>query len=229
MGSSPRSASCRRSAVPYAVHIFYMLRSADSNAPHLNETADTPGSKRATDMRAVTIREPGGPITVQDREVRAAGPGEVRLRVSAAAVNPVDTLMWRTFAGTESQLSLTPGMDAAGTVESVGPGVDRLSVGDAVMAVLNARLPDGGAQAELVVVPAASVVTIPDGLDAAAASALPMNGLTALEGLHLLNVPPGATLAVTVAPECWRLTPSRWPDARAWSSSLTRSLRMRRS
>lgn len=148
-------------------------------------------------MRAVAIHEAGGPITVEDREVRAAGPGEVRLHVSAATVNPVDTLMWRTFAATESQSSLTPGMDAAGTVESVGPDVDRLSVGDAVMAVLNARLPDGGAQAELVIVPAASVVPIPDGFDAAASSTLPMNGLTALEALHLLDLAPGATLAVT--------------------------------
>jgi NADPH2:quinone reductase len=148
-------------------------------------------------MRAVAIHEAGGAITVQDREVRAAGPGEVRLRVSAATVNPVDTLMWRTFAPTQSQSSLTPGMDAAGIVESVGPDVDRLAVGDPVMAVLNARLPDGGAQAELVIVPAASVVRVPDGFDAAAASTLPMNGLTALEGLHLLALPPGATLAVT--------------------------------
>ena len=109
---------------------------------------------------------------MQDRDVRAAGAGEVRLRVSSAAVNPVDTSMWRTFAPTESQSALTPGMDAAGTVESVGPEVDRLAVGDAVMAAISARRPDGGAQAELVVVPAASVVRVPDGFTAAAASTL---------------------------------------------------------
>ncbi|MFF0148492.1 NADPH:quinone reductase-like Zn-dependent oxidoreductase [Amycolatopsis sulphurea] len=148
-------------------------------------------------MRGVTIHEAGGPITVQDREVRAAGPGEIRLRVGAAAVNPIDTLMWRTFAPAGPQSSLTPGMDAAGTVESIGPDVDRLSAGDAVMAAINARLPEGGGQAELVVVPASSVVPIPDGLAPIAASALPMNGLTALEGLRLLDLPPGATLAVT--------------------------------
>ena len=88
-------------------------------------------------------------------------------------------------------------MDAAGTVESVGPDVERLAVGDAVMAVLNARLPEGGAQAELVIVPAASAVPIPAGITAAEASTLPMNGLTALEGLHLLGLASGATLAVT--------------------------------
>jgi NADPH:quinone reductase len=148
-------------------------------------------------MRAVTIHEAGGPVTVREREVRAAGPGEVRLRVSAAAVNPVDTLMWRTFAPAGPQSWLTPGMDAAGTVESVGPDVDRVSTGDAVMAAINARLPEGGGQAELVIVPAASVVPVPDGFTSITASTLPMNGLTALEGLRLLDLPAGATLAVT--------------------------------
>ena len=148
-------------------------------------------------MRAVTIRQGGGPITVEDKEVRDAGLGEVRIRVGAAAVNPVDTLMWQTFAASDTQSSLTPGMDAAGTVESVGPNVDRLSVGDAVMAAVSARRPEGGAQAELVVVSAASVVPIPEGLTPAEASTLPMNGLTALEGLRLLDLPEGATLAVT--------------------------------
>ena len=46
-------------------------------------------------MRAVTITKPGGPevLTVTDRSVRAAGPGEVRIAVKAAAVNPTDVLM----------------------------------------------------------------------------------------------------------------------------------------
>ena len=61
-----------------------------------------------------------------------------------------------------------PGMDAAGTVESVGAGVDRLAVGDEVMAAVMPRRPEGGAQAELVVVPAASVVPIPAGRHARA-------------------------------------------------------------
>ena len=54
-------------------------------------------------------------------------------------------------------------MDAAGTIESVGPGVDRLAPGDKVMAAVSPRRPEGGAQCELLVVPAASVVAIPDG------------------------------------------------------------------
>ena len=78
-------------------------------------------------------------------------------------------------------------MDAAGVIESVGPGVERLRVGDEVMAAVMPRRPDGGAQAALLVVPAASVVAIPDGATFAQAATLPMNGLTALRGLELLE------------------------------------------
>ena len=88
-------------------------------------------------------------------------------------------------------------MDAAGIVESVGAGVERLAVGDEVMAAVMPRRPEGGAQAELLVVPAASVVPIPAGATLEQAATLPMNGLTAMRGLELLDLEPGATLAVT--------------------------------
>jgi NADPH:quinone reductase-like Zn-dependent oxidoreductase len=87
-------------------------------------------------------------------------------------------------------------MDAAGAIESVGPGVDRLAAGDAVMAAVSPRRPEGGAQAALLVVPAASVVGIPDGVTVEQAATLPMNGLTALRGLEMLNLAAGDTLAV---------------------------------
>jgi len=89
------------------------------------------------------------------------------------------------------------GHEAAGVVESVGDGVDRLAPGDAVMSAVMPRRPEGGAQSELLVVPAASVVPLPAGSDAGAASTLPMNGLTALLALELLDLADGATLAVT--------------------------------
>ncbi len=148
-------------------------------------------------MRAVTINAAGGAITVEDRPVRDPNPGEVRLRVAAAAVNPADVFMWRTLGAGAVQPPVTPGMDAAGTVQAVGDDVDRLAVGDAVMAVVNPRLPEGGAQAELIIVPAASVVPMPGGLSYAEASTLPMTGLTALEGLRMLDLASGEALAVT--------------------------------
>jgi NADPH:quinone reductase len=150
-------------------------------------------------MRAVAITAPGGPevLAVIDRPVRAAGPGEVRIAVRAAAVNPTDIGLRARGAGPDLEPPWIPGMDAAGVVESVGEGVDRLAPGDQVMAAVSPRRPEGGAQAELIVAPAASVVAIPAGSTMAQAATLPMNGLTAHLGLDLLEVTAGDTLAVT--------------------------------
>jgi NADPH:quinone reductase len=148
--------------------------------------------------RAVGIPHPGGPevLRVIEREVRAPGPGELRIEVNAAAVNPTDIGLRRAGGG-ELQPPWIPGMDAAGTVESVGEGVERLRVGEEVMAAVMPRRPEGGAQAELIVVPAASVVPLPDDATPAQASTLPMNGLTARLGLELLELSAGQTLAVS--------------------------------
>jgi NADPH2:quinone reductase len=149
-------------------------------------------------VRAVGIAQPGGPDVLQvvDRAPREPGDGELRIAVRAAAVNPTDIGL-RRHGDPEHPPPWTPGMDAAGTVESVGPGVDRLAVGDRIMAAVTPRRPEGGAQSELLVVPSASVVPIPDGASLEQAATLPMNGLTAMRGLELLGLPEGATLAVT--------------------------------
>jgi NADPH2:quinone reductase len=149
-------------------------------------------------MRAVGITAPGGyeVLSVIDRPVREPGPGEVRIAVRAAAVNPTDSGL-RAVGGGELPPPWTPGMDAAGTIESVGEGVERLKVGEQVMAAVSPRRPEGGAQAELLLAPAASVVPIPDGVTLEQASTLPMNGLTAMLGLDALGLQPGQTLAVT--------------------------------
>ncbi len=149
-------------------------------------------------MRAIIITEPGGPdvLDVGDRPARYPDAGEVRIRVRAAAVNPTDIGL-RQNGGGETHRPWTPGMDAAGTVEAVGADVERLSEGDDVMAVVSPRRGDGGAQQELLVVNAGSVVSIPDGATLEQASTLPMNGLTARLGLGLLALEPGETLAVT--------------------------------
>ena len=148
--------------------------------------------------RAVGIVEPGGPevLRVVERDVRDPGPGEVRLAVRAAAVNPTDIGL-RQRGDATMPPPWIPGMDAAGTVESVGDGVEHLAAGDEVMAVTTPRRADGGAQSELLVVPAASVVAVPAGATIEQAATLPMNGLTAFRGLELLGLDAGATLLVT--------------------------------
>jgi NADPH:quinone reductase-like Zn-dependent oxidoreductase len=88
-------------------------------------------------------------------------------------------------------------MDAAGMIESVGPGVSRLRAGQKVMAAVMSRRSEGGAQAEHIVVPAASVVPIPEGVSLMDASTLPMNGLTALRALELAGLRAGQFFAVS--------------------------------
>jgi NADPH:quinone reductase len=148
-------------------------------------------------LRAVVITKPGDldVLEVADLPAREPGEGEVRIAVKAAAVNPTDIGLRR--RGGAGDPPWVPGMDAAGVIESVGPGVERLKVGEEVMAVVSPRRPEGGAQQEVLVDPAASVVAIPDGASLVEAATLPMNGLTAMSGLDLLDLNEGDTLAVT--------------------------------
>ncbi len=153
-------------------------------------------------MRAVGITRFGGPevlhvVQLPDPE---AGPGEVRIRVRAAAVNPTDTQL-RSGARAERLKDVppphVPGMDVAGVLEQIGDGVvTDLRVGDRVMAIVLPLGPRGG-YAERVVVPAESVVRAPRGTTDVEAATLPMNGLTARLALDQLGLGPGQTLAVT--------------------------------
>ena len=153
---------------------------------------------RALTGKAITYQRPGGyeVIEISERTVRSPGVGEVRIRVKAAAVNPTD-LGVRERGIPDQSWTVVPGMDAAGVIESVGPDVTRLKAGQEVMAAVMPRRADGGAQAEHIVVPAASVVPIPEGVSLAAASTLPMNGLTALRSLELSELTKGQFLAVS--------------------------------
>jgi NADPH:quinone reductase-like Zn-dependent oxidoreductase len=155
-------------------------------------------------MKAVGVVSFGGPDALEtvDLPDPEAGPGEVRIRVHAATVNPTDTGL---RAGARAaQLKdipppYVPGMDAAGVLDQIGEGVSSpLQPGDHVMAIV---VPNGshGAYSELLVVPAESVTRVPAGSSDAEASTLPMNGLTARMALDELDLRPGQTLAVTGA------------------------------
>jgi NADPH:quinone reductase len=158
-------------------------------------------------MRAVTFSRFGGPevLEVSDLPVPEPGPGEVRIRVAAATVNPTDISFRVGRQHTLAQLAemgvrppFIPGMELAGVIDALGTGVP-WHAGERVMAIVNPRRPGGGAQAELVVVPAASVAYVPAGATLEAAATLPMNGLTVRLALDKLALTPGQTLGVTGA------------------------------
>jgi NADPH:quinone reductase len=156
-------------------------------------------------LLAIGVLDYGGPdaLRVLDLPDPQTGPGEVRIRVHAAAVNPTDTLA-RSGARAAAQRAVSPppyvpGMDAAGVIEEIGEGVTTdLRPGDHVMAIV---VPAGshGAYAERVVVPAESVVRVPARASDPEACTLPMNGLTACMAVDTLALDPGQTLAVTGA------------------------------
>ena len=156
-------------------------------------------------MRAIGVRTFGGPekLEVLDLPEPHAGPGQVRIRVHAATVNPTDTGMVSGRYGERMKGDgpWVPGAEAAGVVSEVGEGVDRLSVGDRVLAVVVPYSPTGGAYADELVVPAAQAVLVPEGIELVAAATLPMNGLTAWLVLESLSsaVPDGGAIAVTGA------------------------------
>jgi NADPH2:quinone reductase len=85
-------------------------------------------------MKAIRIRQFGGPEVLQLEEVPDLNPaaGQVRVRVKAAGVNPVDTYIRAGVYALKPALPYTPGMDGAGVVEAVGQGVTRVRAGDRV-------------------------------------------------------------------------------------------------
>lgn len=154
-------------------------------------------------MRAIGIINFGGPEALElvDVEEVHAGPGELRIKVRAATVNPTD-VMTRNGTRAEQQKidppPYVPGMDIAGTVDEVGDGVTGIKSGDAVMAMVVTKASHGGYR-EQIVLNAQSVVSTPAGTSFVEAATLPMNGLTARRSLDLLGLSSGQVVAVTGA------------------------------
>ncbi|MGX1804608.1 NAD(P)H-quinone oxidoreductase [Nocardia sp. NPDC055321] len=122
-------------------------------------------------MYAVALDGFGDPEVMtwtQVADLPAPGPGEVIVEVAAAGVNRADLLQRRGLYPPPPGASETLGLECAGTVAAVGPGVTAPRVGDRVCALLS-----GGGYAERVLVPATQVLPVPADLDVVAAAALP--------------------------------------------------------
>jgi NADPH:quinone reductase-like Zn-dependent oxidoreductase len=155
-------------------------------------------------FRTAVVRTPGGPDSIEiiDSPIVEPGPGEVRVEIAAAAVNPVDLAVADGVfhgMGLINQPDRTGlGWDFAGTVAATGPGVS-LTIGTPVAGLAAGFDRDFGTYAEQLVVAAADVAVVPDGLDLLAASTVPLNGLTAAQIVDLLGDGDGNRLLVTGA------------------------------
>ena len=121
-------------------------------------------------MRCIEISEPGAPEVLQlaERPMPAVGEGELLIRVAAAGVNRPDIMQRLGLYPPPPGASDLPGLEVAGTVAEVGPGVVGWQPGDTVCALCN-----GGGYAEFVTVPAGQCLPVPAGLDVVQAAALP--------------------------------------------------------
>jgi NADPH2:quinone reductase len=147
--------------------------------------------------KAFRFHQHGGPevLRLEEVEVGPPGPGEVRIRNTAVAVNYRDVLMRRGIHAIKSFPSGI-GLESAGVLDAVGPGVQGFSVGDRVA---YAGMPEG-ACAELRVVPAARLIALPDNIDERTAAAMMIRGMTARCLLHeAYAVKPGDTILVHAA------------------------------
>ncbi|MEL6480057.1 MAG: NADPH:quinone oxidoreductase family protein [Pseudomonadota bacterium] len=118
-------------------------------------------------MKAMRLHEIGGALVPDEVELPSPGPGEVRLRVATVGVNFADTLMVEGKYQEKPALPFAPGLEVAGTIDAVGPGVQGLKLGVRV-----AGLPGSGGFAEYAIVPAGTCVTLPPGMTDEDAAAL---------------------------------------------------------
>lgn len=160
-------------------------------------------TRSATTSRAVQFESFGGPEALKLNDVPAptAGAGQLRVRVTAAGLNPMDWFM-TSDADTASRFGLSLpcgfGTDYAGVVDQVGAGVTKFAVGDRVFGGAMSR-----AVADYVVVAEAGTIAVggdahrtPDGLDDHTAAALTIAACTASAAVAVVNPGPGDTLLV---------------------------------
>lgn len=158
-------------------------------------------------MKAIGLTRYGGPevLEVVELPTPEAGPGEVRVRVSAAAVHPADVMLrsgaladWYRDAGPAPYV---PGMDIAGVIDEVGPEVPakvEVAVGQEVVGLVNSYGRHGG-YSECVVLPAESVTRSPQAESPAHAASFLMPAMTARAGIDQLGLASGDSLLVTGA------------------------------
>jgi NADPH:quinone reductase-like Zn-dependent oxidoreductase len=155
-------------------------------------------------MKAFAITARDTQPTVQDLPTPEPAAGEVLIEVEAASVNGFDLsvaagYVWDMIPGIEFPVVL--GRDLVGTVSAVGQGVEGVSVGDRVAAVIPGMAlgPTTGSLTEYVALPATAVTAVPSGVDAQQAAVVGLAGIAAHDALEALDIQAGETVLVSGA------------------------------
>lgn len=144
--------------------------------------------------RAIVVTKPGGydRLKLVELDVRAPGPGEARVRVAAAGINYADALVRMGVYAAAKSYPICPGFEFSGVVEAIGPGVDRVAVGQEVLGVTRF-----GAYAEEQIAPQGRLWPKPSGWSFEQAAGFPAAALTAYHALvHLGQAGPGKSVLV---------------------------------
>ena len=151
--------------------------------------------------RVVRLHELGEPevMRIENVEVRAPGPGEVRLRVHAIGLNRSEAMFRKGHYPVRPKLPTLIGYEGVGSVLALGPGVEGFKVGDRVCVVPNTSLGDIGMYGEETVVPARSLLHAPPGLSDVEAASIWMQYFTAMAIIEIGKATVGDYVIVRAA------------------------------
>jgi NADPH:quinone reductase-like Zn-dependent oxidoreductase len=136
-------------------------------------------------------------LRLRERELPPPGPGDALVRVEATGVSFAEQQMRRGKYYDQPAFPFVPGYDLVGVVEALGPGAGPAAAGGLRVGQRVAALTKTGGWADLVLLPVADLVAVPDGVEPAAAETVVVNGLTAWRMLHrVARVAAGQTVVV---------------------------------
>src|SRR5258708_12570375 len=152
-------------------------------------------------MRAFAYDSYGGPGSIHELPDPTPEAGQVRVRVRAASLNPVDNLVVQGYLKERmpAELPLVPCADLSGTVDMVGPGVEEFKIGDRVFGITG-RMIGEGTLAELTVASSTTIAKRPAAIEDAEAAAMPLAGVPALMSVQAADPKPADVLVALPPP-----------------------------
>jgi NADPH2:quinone reductase len=165
----------------------------------------TVAQQKSVKTKAVVLEQFGPPEVLHTATIALppVGPRQVRLRVLAAAVNPVDLgtragaiIQGAVYPTLTARFPMIPGWDAAGVIEEIGSAVQNWKVGDQVIVMIHQPATQSGTYAEQIVVDAELLAPWPGNCEPAVAASLPLAGLTALQAITALRLSPGENVFI---------------------------------